>query len=362
MVNRELVVSSFVLVAILAVALLVSAAGSSTGTNGGTGNNDSGRDNNQSNQTIGGNNQTNNTCDEDSDCGIGKECEDRKCVLDDEDEEENETDDDDNETDDDCEWRCSKWSMCVNNTTTRTCQNINNCTTETPRLSKSCFERDKVCCMITEIEIEDNKTKTEIEYKYEDRDSCLEDDDEDEIKEIVNKSFCQEDIRKRCEFDERKDRIKCRLENHNRFENFSDSDESCEGLKNKGLCVALYTISQHCYTIEDGEKRDRCFKMVSEFREIHVGNEVNKSENKTEARERVKHYMVLVLYNLQEKVEKAVNKSKLTPEQGATLIEKIVEIKQNILNGESREAIKSQIRELKNLWKTYRADEGENDE
>ncbi|HLC77942.1 MAG TPA: hypothetical protein VJH92_02365 [Candidatus Nanoarchaeia archaeon] len=362
MVNKRLVAFSLILLSVLAIALLVNAEGSSTRTNG---NNDSGNnDTNQTNQTTG----MQRSCINNSDCFGGSECEGNVCVLDAEDEEENETDDDsdddENETEDedDCGWRCAKWSMCENGTASRTCQNVNNCTTEAPRLSKSCFERDKVCCKITETETEDNVTKTKTEFNYEDRTSCLEQDEEGQTKEIVAKGLCTVKIREECEYDGMKERIKCRLENHNRFENFSDSDESCEGLRNKGLCVALYVISQNCYKIEDGEKRDRCFKMVSEFREIHVGSEVNESENKTEARERVKHYMVLVLYNLQQKVEKAVNKSKLTSEQGASLIEKIVEIKQSILNGESKESIKSQIRELKNLWKTYKADEGENDE
>src|SRR3989344_6948731 len=312
MVRKEVLALSVILISIVFVALAVNAAGGSTGTNE---NNDSGNnDTNQTNQTTG----MQRTCTKDRDCPSGQECEDGSCVLDDDDEDENETDDDsdDNETEieDDCEWRCTKWSMCENGTASRTCQNANNCTTETPRLSKSCFERDKVCCKITETEFDEDDNETKTEYEYEDRTSCLETDEdgEGETKSIVANGLCMADIRERCEYDGLKERIKCRLENHNRFENFSDSDESCEGLRNKGLCVALYVISQNCYKIEDGEKRDRCFKMVSEFREIHVGSEVNESENKTEARERVKHYMVLVLYNLQQKVEKAVNKSKLT--------------------------------------------------
>src|SRR3989344_307705 len=354
MVRKEVLALSVILISIVFVALAVNAAGGSTGTNE---NNDSG--NNETNEctteqdcissgkcsaglecTCASNNKCYAgliaTCTKDRDCPSGQECEDGSCVLDDDDEDENETDDDsdDNETEikDDCEWRCTKWSMCENGTASRTCQNANNCTTETPRLSKSCFERDKVCCKITETEFDEDDNETKTEYEYEDRTSCLETDEdgEGETKSIVANGLCMADIRERCAYDGLKERIKCRLENHNRFENFSDSDESCEGLRNKGLCVALYVISQHCYKIEDGEKRDRCFKMVSEFREIHVGSEVNKS--------------------------------KLTSEQGATLIEKIVEIKQSILNGESKESIKSQIRELKNLWKTYKADEGENDE
>ncbi|MBI2044643.1 hypothetical protein HYT23_01145 [Candidatus Pacearchaeota archaeon] len=130
------------------------------------------------NQTIRGND----TCTEDDDCNSGYECENGLCVLEDE-------DDDDNETEDGCEWQCSKWSACLNGTQTRTCANVNNCAGETPKQSKSCKEgkENKVCCKSTETE--DNKTK--IEYEWEDRTSCLE-EDEDEVKEIVNNSFCKE--------------------------------------------------------------------------------------------------------------------------------------------------------------------------
>ena len=345
--KRELLLLSTALFLVLFLAIAVYAAGESTGTNG----NDS--SNNSENET---------TCTNDDDCRENYECEDGLCVLDDEDEEENETGDEDDDSENECEWRCSQWSMCSNGTQTRTCENTQNCTEEDPKLERQCRMnlRDKVCCKSTETEFDedDNETKIKTEYEWEDRSSCLEtdEDEEGEVKEIVNISFCQDDIRERCEYNELKERVKCRLENRNRFENFSESDESCEGLRNKGLCVALYVKSQNCYNME-GENKDRCFRRVSEFREAQIAKEVGEAENKTEARERVRHYMVLVLYNLQERVEYAVEEGKLTAEEGASLIEKIVEIKQSILEGEDKATVRTKVQELKDMWREYRADE-----
>ncbi|MBI3623899.1 hypothetical protein HY212_07520 [Candidatus Pacearchaeota archaeon] len=251
---------------------------------------------NSSNETLGGN-QTNVTCTANSDCQQGYKCENKVCKLENKDK---------NETENECEWQCTKWSDCSNSTQTRSCTNINNCTGKVPKQTKKCENAEK-CDGI------DNRTE----------------------------------------------RINCRLQNMNRFANFSESDEACDGLRNRGLCVALYVRSQNCFKAEDGEKRDKCFKMVEGFKEAQIDKEVNKSNNKTEAREKVRNYMVLVLTNLQHKVEKAVNKSRITPEQGAALIDKIEEIKQSILNGEARATIKTKLQELKTLWKSYKADKAD---
>ncbi|MEK6906109.1 MAG: hypothetical protein AABW81_00635, partial [Nanoarchaeota archaeon] len=83
------------------------------------------------------------------DCGANKCWDDDKCKInprvenkteDDDDEEDN----DKNETEDEDCWQCSKWSMCVNNTKTRTCTEKTNCTNEdededeTPKTTKRC--------------------------------------------------------------------------------------------------------------------------------------------------------------------------------------------------------------------------------
>src|SRR3989344_2754559 len=69
---------------------------------------------------------------------------------------ENDDDDDENETEidrEDC-WRCSKWSICINHTQTRTCTKIANCTDddnetdeekeEKPQIIKKCELRKKI--------------------------------------------------------------------------------------------------------------------------------------------------------------------------------------------------------------------------
>jgi hypothetical protein len=345
--NKGVLSISLIVMSILAVFLVGFVMAED---NNSLGNNNSGNDNNQTPNNNSDNNAT--SCTEDSDCTRGYECEDGLCVLDDDDEEENETDDDSDDNEENetsCEWRCGGWSTCANNSQTRTCENPMNCTSQTPKLSRYCAQRDKVCCKSTEID-EDNETK--IEYEYEDRSSCV--SEEGETKEIVEKSLCMNRIREECDYDSVKDRVKCRLENRNRFANFSESNETCEGLRNKGLCVALYVRSQNCFKFEEGEKKDRCFKQVAEFRQHQLNKEVNESTNQTKAKEKVRTYMVLVLENLQKRAEKAVENGKLTSLQGANIIERIVELKQSLLNEEDKETIRLQIQELKNLWKVQR--------
>src|SRR3989344_8181467 len=114
MVNKRLVAFSLILLSVLAIALLVNAEGSSTRTNGSndSGNNetnectteqdciDSGKCSTQLECTCSNNKcyqgyvAQNDTCSKDDDCNSGYECEGNVCVLDAEDEEENETDDD----------------------------------------------------------------------------------------------------------------------------------------------------------------------------------------------------------------------------------------------------------------------------
>ena len=160
----------------------------------------------------------------------------------------------------------------------------------------------------------------------------------------------------------RTDRIKCRLENREEikarvverikaFNNDTSTYEACQGLRNEGLCVALYAQSQRCYRLNDTE-RDRCFKKVAAFREAQINKSIEVESNKTEARERVKHYMILVLYNLQEKVEKANEKGRISSEDAAEIINKIVEIKRSILEGATKAEIRSQLAELKQMWRT----------
>lgn len=142
-------------------------------------------------------NSTTEQCDRDSDCLNNYECKKGFCVLDNN--ETNETNDDDNETEDGCEWNCTKWTECTNQIQTRTCTNINNCTTEKPKETKNCDT--KVCCMIIKTE-DDNKT--EIEYDLKESKDCLK-NKTDEKREIVNNSLCK--VKEKHEFKE-KNRLK----------------------------------------------------------------------------------------------------------------------------------------------------------
>ena len=138
-------------------------------------------------------------CNTDNNCNSGYKCEDRRCILK---ENKNETNNDNNETDNqdenECEWQCTEWSDCLNQTKTRTCTNINNCTGETPKESKECEAKEsESCCKITKTE--DNET----EYDDEETKECV--SKGDKIKEVVNSSFCKEDEkeRKRIHFEDR---------------------------------------------------------------------------------------------------------------------------------------------------------------
>ncbi|MEK6926692.1 MAG: hypothetical protein AABW50_05435 [Nanoarchaeota archaeon] len=154
----------------------------------------------------------------------------------------------------------------------------------------------------------------------------------------------------------RKDRILCRLQNRTELQNFSISEEACTGLRNEGLCTALYVRSAACYRME-GERKDRCFKMVANFTQSKVEQELNRSQSKTDASDKVRHYMILVLYNLQERAEKANEEGKITDLEAATIIDKIVRIKRIILEDKPKTLIRIELRELKSMWERSIQDE-----
>jgi len=260
------------------------------------------------------------SCEEDSDCDEGYECEDNICVLDDE----------ENETNDDSE------------------------------------DSNKICCMMTKTENRQgnhgNETQIRTKYEYEKEGECISDDEY--AAEVVENNMCNSQIE--CEFNDRKQRLKCQFEHKDeirariveKYKEYNDDAEiyeACQGLRNKGLCVAIYAQSQSCFN-KEGTERDRCFKRVANFTQAKIGDEINNSENKTIARERIRHYMALILDNLQHRVDRALNASLITEDEAATLTDKIIEIKRAVVEGSSKEEVRTMLQELKEMWRSYIGD------
>ena len=136
----------------------------------------------------------------------------------------------------------------------------------------------------------------------------------------------------------RVDRIKCRLKYGAKEENV-DYDvrvpEACRTLRNPTACIALYKNVQQnrCYEKTVTEK-DRCFKTLVGF-----------SGNKTE--ESARNYMILLLYGIEERIEDANEAGTVSDDKAAEIIDLIVDIKQDILDGKKRADIVIKLNELR---------------
>ncbi len=139
-----------------------------------------------------------------------------------------------------------------------------------------------------------------------------------------------------------RERIECRLK-----ANSADPagvDESCRVLNGtkKDNCVALYQASQRCYEMTNKDKTS-CFRNV-------VGLTNQAFNEQRDNQDAIRNYLVLVLYEAQERAEDRVKAGEITTEEGARVIALIVETKQAILKGESQQVIKSKILELRRVW------------
>src|SRR3989344_214468 len=178
----------------------------------------------------------------------------------------------------------------------------------------------------------------------------------EETNRTVNKTRTQ--IRKlpelrdyNCEdFDERSDRIKCRLINRELAKRYNENNniipEACKLAENKGRCVALYRTTQTCYKLE-GRAKDACLKRAIGLRKAHF----NETQNYTERQQHAREYIVTLLYNLEWRVEKQLENGNITEEEATQLIDKIVEIKALILNNGTKREVRVDIEELKNMWR-----------
>jgi hypothetical protein len=163
-------------------------------------------------------------------------------------------------------------------------------------------------------------------------------------------------MREKCEeYENRKERIKCRLdyikENKENFEAlYNKIPESCRNLdfENRGKCVSFYQKSQACYE-KNGIEKNKCFKRIANFAKANLKDE---KEGKNQ---KARDYVILLLYDIQEKVEEAIKNQKIDAEKGSDIINKITEIKEDILSGKTKNEIKPKFAELKELLKKLKS-------
>ncbi|MBI5803710.1 hypothetical protein HY450_00535 [Candidatus Pacearchaeota archaeon] len=149
-----------------------------------------------------------------------------------------------------------------------------------------------------------------------------------------------------------RERVKCRIENKGRLEITEEANvpEACRRLEQteavgrlgKERCKALYANVRGCYALprvssEGG--RDACFRRVAGLGTAVVSGNADKTA--------LRQYVVTLLYEIEERIEAKQETGDITSEQAAEVIGMIVEIKEKIMNGDSRDEIRPMIQELK---------------
>ena len=137
-----------------------------------------------------------------------------------------------------------------------------------------------------------------------------------------------------------KERVACSLEFGQEKET---TPEPCRVLPVAATCVKYYRDSVPCYE-KDGKEKDKCFKDVLQFSKKSV-----KQQAKFDTRP-LQSYMLLVLYDLEERVEEAVEDKELSVEDGAALITDIINLKIKVLERKPAAEIKAGLQKLKNKW------------
>lgn len=146
-----------------------------------------------------------------------------------------------------------------------------------------------------------------------------------------------------CEsFDSLRERIQCRLENGQAEETVP---EPCRVVAKQEQCTAYYRTAVSCYE-KQGMAKDKCLKQKAGFVKKSVREQLKGNENKWP----VELYVVALLYDLEEKIEDAVDDKKLSAADGAKIIEDIVEVKILVLNGEPVFRVKSAVQGLRTNW------------
>ncbi|MEK6847336.1 MAG: hypothetical protein AABY16_04160 [Nanoarchaeota archaeon] len=155
-----------------------------------------------------------------------------------------------------------------------------------------------------------------------------------------------------CEnFNTVRERVSCRFQNSvvARAESATVIEEACRGHARQAACTALYRRSSECYDVSSPREKKRCFLEKSGIN-INAGGTFRAAPD-TQKRE----YVVLLLYELQERIESMEERGALSADQAAHLVTKIVEIKKLILEDKPRSEIVPKIQQFKT---DYRATTG----
>jgi hypothetical protein len=182
-----------------------------------------------------------------------------------------------------------------------------------------------------------------------------------------------EDLRKCDEFEDRQDRIKCRLirikegkhgedegENNDYTKRIPEAcaklaEKAGKDITTKQQCGRLYNAIQPCYKLDDKKSKLRCFKR-------HTLGE-NKKHPSDSDPEKVRHYIVTLLYDLQERIEHSLEDGAIKNEEKASeVINQIVLVKEAIMNGEKKDVVKPLILELRTKLRELRASQREGTE
>ena len=154
------------------------------------------------------------------------------------------------------------------------------------------------------------------------------------------------------EKENRTERIECRLKIKRiatrkivqawKEQNKDETPEACRNLNTnrKEECRKLHRAINNCFE-KEGREKDRCFKRVAGFINSNLNDErSNKSE-------KGRIYIVSLLEELQQKIEDKVESGRINDATGADLISQITDIKESVLNGDSREIIQPKIQKFK---------------
>jgi len=166
----------------------------------------------------------------------------------------------------------------------------------------------------------------------------------------------KKEARETCEdSDSRRERIKCRLDyikdNKEEFvTSYNKAPEACRKLDDgkKGKCVAFYKKSNACYEKNKLEK-NKCFKRLANFAKANLKDETENRDGKA------RDYVILLLYDIQEKIEHAIENGRVNSGTGADAIDKIVEIKEDILNGKTKREVTPKMLQLRTLLKNIKS-------
>lgn len=162
----------------------------------------------------------------------------------------------------------------------------------------------------------------------------------------------------KCEvYTNRKDRIRCRLQqdvdDYTEDRDFSAVPEACRKVDEqnnpgkKRACIALYKRSAACYDLSGSEK-DKCFRRA-------VG-QVKKTMSRADT-ETKRNYLVLLLYDLQERIEWSYDNGRIDEATTTEIVDGIVELKDLLFNGAPRSEIKAASEQLKEKIKAARSGE-----